>query len=490
MGFENDVFISYAHEDNQPVPPEAKGWVDQFEAALRAYLGKTAGDPPRIWRDPTLERTGDLDERIRQHLLRSAILLCIVSRSYVRSRYCLDELNQFLRQFGDDKRIVKVVTASLSDEHEHPPPLNKSLGYPFFELDEKTRRAYELDPDDEASRRVYRRLLYDLAREVAERLAALDAGHPEPRATVYLASTSFDLNEHRAALRSELDHHAIAVLPDEPLPALAADCETAVNGWLARSALSIHLVGRYGGGAPDGPRDESYVEMQHRLALERGRAAGGGFGRLLWLVPEVAPEDLDHVRFVNQLKDSPATYERGDLIQGSFEEFKAMVLRKTLDAARPVAQEAGPARPVRVYLIYEPADENAVAPIDSFLASRGFEVRLPVFEGDEASRERDHAQALVEADWAIVYWGEAGEAWFNETLSGVRNWQALGREAPLSAAVCFGQPSNRRKERAAGLPRSEPAISLLNGFSAQSLEPFLKAAEAGPKTAAAGGAQP
>ncbi len=489
MGFENDIFISYAHEDNQPIPPEDKGWVDQFEAALRAYLGKTAGDPPRIWRDPTLERSGNLDHHITTHLLQSAILLCIVSRSYVRSPYCRDELNQFLREFGDDKRVVKVVTASLSDERQHPPPLNKSLGYPFFEVDEKNHLPYELDPDDEASRRVYRRLLYDLAREVAERLEAINGSQREPVATVYLASTSFDLNEQRAALRSELEQHAIAVLPDQALPILAADCEAAVNGWLERSALAVHLIGKYGGGAPDGPRDESYVELQHRLAIGRGQAAGPGFGRLLYLVPEIAAEDQDHVRFVTQLKDDPATYQKGDLIQGSFEEFKAAVLRHALDAAKPAAPsaEAQPARPVRVYLVYDAADEDAVAPIDTFLSSRGFEVRLPVFDGDEASRHRDHTQALSQSDWAIVYWGAAGEAWFNEAVSGVRNWQALGRETPLSAAVCFGPPANRRKDRAAGLPRPEPVLSVLAGFAEEGLEPFLRAARPGGKTASAGG---
>ena len=32
--FKTDVFISYAHIDDRPLPPELKGWVTQFHASL------------------------------------------------------------------------------------------------------------------------------------------------------------------------------------------------------------------------------------------------------------------------------------------------------------------------------------------------------------------------------------------------------------------------------------------------------------------------
>ncbi|MCW5965952.1 MAG: toll/interleukin-1 receptor domain-containing protein [Bryobacterales bacterium] len=472
--FANDVFISYAHEDNQPLPPQQQGWVDLFEVALRAYLGKTAGDPPRIWRDPTLERSGNLDEHIRRHLQTSAVLLCVVSRSYIQSGYCLEELNHFLTKFGDDSRIVKVVTASLPDENQHPPPLNKSIGYPFFELDERTRRAYELDADDEASRRIYRRLLYDLAREVAERLLAVkgSAAVREPVATVYLARTSFDLNEQREALRGELEANGVCVLPKAPLPSLAADCETEVQEWLRRSVMSIHLIGKFGGGAPDGPRDESYVELQHRLSVEHRLASNPNLTSLLWMVPQPDPEDLDHVRFVARLKNDPATYDSADLIQGSFEEFKAAVLRRAIDASRPVVPAQ---RPSRAYLIYHADDEAAIGPLDDALGSHGIEVRLPVFVGDASARARDHAAALTEADWAIVYWGSGDELWFNHAVAQLRNSQSLGRQSALRSAVCLAPPASRRKERCLSQPRPELVISLLNGASETSLRTLLDA---------------
>ena len=52
-GFQNDVFISYAHADN------TEGWVDNFEERLRNRLrqfDRKAG--VTIWRDPKLAGAG------------------------------------------------------------------------------------------------------------------------------------------------------------------------------------------------------------------------------------------------------------------------------------------------------------------------------------------------------------------------------------------------------------------------------------------------
>ncbi len=467
MAFENDVFISYAHEENTPVPPEIQGWVDQFESALTAYLGRTAGDAPRIWRDPRLERVGDLDDNIREALRASAMLVCILSRAYLRSDYCRSELREFLDAFGDPNRVVKVVTATLPDEKEHPPPLDKALGYPFYKFDERQKAAYELDPVED--RGTYRRLLYDIARDIATRLSAI-AGAPEkPKSgTVFLARASYDLNEQREALRSELEHHNFRVVPDRPLAPLAADCETQVRAWLGDCRIAVHLIGNHRGGAPDGSRDESYLELQARETAAYARDHAN-FTRLFWLPTDLAPPDDDQQQFVARVRDDPATYDHGDLVQGSFEEFKASVLRQVLKNAE-APKPAAPARPGRVYLIYAPADEDAVAPVDALLGKSGFEVRLSVFEGDEESRRRDREQALAEADWAMVYWGAGTEIWFNAEVSALR-----AREEALPAAVAVAAPASHRKERCVGQPRPELVVSLLGGFSEAALRPFIDA---------------
>jgi len=41
-GYENDIFISYAHEDNQLQYGSSKGSIDCFEERLRTRLSKTS----------------------------------------------------------------------------------------------------------------------------------------------------------------------------------------------------------------------------------------------------------------------------------------------------------------------------------------------------------------------------------------------------------------------------------------------------------------
>src|ERR1700674_1306985 len=38
MRFEKDLFISYAHIDNEPLIPEQLGWITQFHASLEALM--------------------------------------------------------------------------------------------------------------------------------------------------------------------------------------------------------------------------------------------------------------------------------------------------------------------------------------------------------------------------------------------------------------------------------------------------------------------
>lgn len=48
--FRKDLFISYAHIDNQPLAPEQKGWISRFHASLEALLSMRLGQAAKIWR--------------------------------------------------------------------------------------------------------------------------------------------------------------------------------------------------------------------------------------------------------------------------------------------------------------------------------------------------------------------------------------------------------------------------------------------------------
>jgi hypothetical protein len=53
--FKKDLFISYAHIDNQPLTPGQKGWISRFHASLEALLSMRLGQATKIWRDDKLQ---------------------------------------------------------------------------------------------------------------------------------------------------------------------------------------------------------------------------------------------------------------------------------------------------------------------------------------------------------------------------------------------------------------------------------------------------
>ena len=50
----NDIFISYAHLDDESLDEEQKGWITKFHRVLQVKLSQLLGESPTIWRDQKL----------------------------------------------------------------------------------------------------------------------------------------------------------------------------------------------------------------------------------------------------------------------------------------------------------------------------------------------------------------------------------------------------------------------------------------------------
>ena len=70
----NDIFISYAHIDDQPLDAEEKGWISKFHRVLGVKLGQLMGESPTIWRDPKLKGNDIFDEKIVEEFKNARIM--------------------------------------------------------------------------------------------------------------------------------------------------------------------------------------------------------------------------------------------------------------------------------------------------------------------------------------------------------------------------------------------------------------------------------
>src|SRR5436190_8039240 len=104
LGFEHDVFISYCHDDDVPLHPGAEGWVSQFKSLLenriRVHLG--CRHMLSVWRDrERVEGYDRFNASIPSACSGSAVLVCIVSPSYLNSDWCKKEREAFLARLPE-----------------------------------------------------------------------------------------------------------------------------------------------------------------------------------------------------------------------------------------------------------------------------------------------------------------------------------------------------------------------------------------------------
>ena len=124
-GYTYDIFISYAHVDNETIFGQRDGWIEQFYKNLNLLLAKRMGrmDTIKIWWDnKKLDGSRLFDESIKEGIRQSAIMLSIVSPGYLASEYCMSELQLFHKKsqqeatglkVGDRSRILNILLNNI-----------------------------------------------------------------------------------------------------------------------------------------------------------------------------------------------------------------------------------------------------------------------------------------------------------------------------------------------------------------------------------------
>jgi hypothetical protein len=484
--FEDDVFISYAHIDDQPLTKGQMGWISKFHQALELRLSQLLGTEPKVGRDPDLRGNDFWEQRLMGRIPKIAILVSVISPRYVRSEWCLREMREFYKfadQTAGDRsvaksRIFKVIKTPVSSENE-PPEIKNLLGYEFYQFEKSTRRLRELNlaKDPSVKKNYYRKLddvAYDI-HQLLERLKAPTRTVPskEPDINVYLAETTFDLKDERDSIRRELQQRGYGVLPDESLPSNAADFQNAVRGYLERCRLSVHLIGENYG---DVPRTEtrSLVSLQNELAAERSLEAG--FSRLIWMPIDLKTSDERQQKFIDYLQRDAMAQRGAELLQTTVEELKTVIEDKLVQgkqsALRPTAASGGLGGPLHIYLICDQEDRPSVLPLRDYLFDQGYEAVLPAVEGEESEIREVHNKNLLLCDACLIYYGAGNGSWLQSKLLDLQKIAGYGRSKPM-LAKCVYVSARETEDKREFKTHDATVIKNFAAFSPDSLEPFL-----------------
>jgi len=491
-GYANDIFISYAHIDNDPIIEGKKGWVDFFEDLLRKRVRVRIGGEIEIFRDAQLQHFGKFSTQLNEALSASATFICVLSPRYAESDWCLHELTEFGKRVGND-RVIKVVKTALDEESYEPEvkslfaDLKDVLDFRFYKKDETSRLFIDLQPEVIAD---HIPACLEKIDAIAQNLVTLlkqlrgwpsgsaTGNRPQPletqegvsstltdedQITVFLAETTRDLAEKRNEVRSELLQFNCRVLPDQPLPADIGDLTNAIRSNLQQAKLSVHLLGANYGARPES-EERSIPHIQYDLATDISRKSQ--LAPLVWMADGLIPTETSQQKFVELVKNNSPEFLRTKL-----EDLKTEIHKKLKPESANGWEDESEGDPVNVCLFCHEQDMNSVGPLHSHLRlNEMFRVKLPL---KDAQSFQGHKQLLQASDAVLLYYGTADEDWFVNIWRLIQRHVSAGRTRPILAkGIYAGQPPTTEKN----LLESDDLVIIKNygQFTAESLTPFIK----------------
>ncbi|MCP4381089.1 MAG: TIR domain-containing protein [Hyphomicrobiales bacterium] len=423
-GYENDVFISYAHADNE-VDVFGDAWVDKLAKylgiALKQRLGRA--DEVRIFFDSKRLRANHHLEEILENVRHSAVFLAIGSPSYVNRQWTRDELATFVGSAKEHRRLFAVERLPLDPSESYPDPLDDYYRINFWQRDPADD--IPLTVTQRLNSDLYYVLLQKLAEQIRGQLVTMHKQAARPTAvpaagptsvpaaaetdadakTVMVAQVTEDLETEREQMVSYLDQCGIPNLPNDFYPQGSANFQAAVAEDLAKSQLFVQLLGRTSGRRPrDMP--EGYLAAQYRLA------EAAGLKIMQWRSPDLTEEGMNDENHRELLF--------GEKVAAiGFESFKANL--------RKLATEPPPAPPDED----EEAEDYSDAPLfinadstDQSVAEQLFEKvrdqRVPVMlsqpHGDAKDVRQDLERSWRECGSVLLIYGAAKNFWVRNQI--------------------------------------------------------------------------
>jgi hypothetical protein len=485
------IFISYARDDDETPPGMSgtKGFVGFLYDQLN-YEFRRLGEPkPRLWRDTrNIERAHQFEPILEKELAASDYLIVVLSRNWLTREWCLRELETFASRWeGAGERArdrIVVVAKHYIAPSQRPSWLQGQEGYSLFSIDREEVLAdparigieqefYERgEVRDPACWGVLKQLAGYLWRQAAARtMAPMTSQGPAPSSksavepvgrTIYIAKPAGDMRQAYDSLVEELQRRGYGIEPpvaagishDHTAPAFIAEA-------LAKSELSIHLLGNKAGFAPEDSEPITKLQLKRAADLVTGShepAAAGQrrFRRIIW-VPKILPEQTGTAEperdplavLANFDKHLPSDKVEGDNFS-KFVEFVVQHLERTAPSRELATTTTAQAR---VYLYHRVEDQDYALDLAVALQERQIEPIIPALEGDAADLSAHHRQNLLECDAVILCWANASEVWARASARELSEWRELGRSKRFAyRALIAGPPPAARKNILVKLP--------------------------------------
>jgi hypothetical protein len=459
-GLAHDIFLSYAHGDNET------GWVTYFETRLRHRLRERLGFTPDVWRDDRKLGGGDsFPDEIKQALSSTGIVVSVVSPSYLVSEYCRRERTQFHEalqaraeglQVGNRYRLVKVIKTP-SPGNAHRQLLTKTLGFDFFAENLATSTFTEFatgSPEFESA-------LDRIAGWLAETISLMR----NQKQGIYIAEPPPpEMETDWRKLRGELETKGYRMLPELRLDPIGFD-EESIRSALEPAAVSVHFFGA---------AYDQFAAAQAEAARTLRKPA------VIWVSrrgpQKISAQQHEYLASHAGFGEYKPRFEFIDNPDATLWEVRDVILDQLLPRSVPAPAPDATAGKA-VYLICDRTDPSETGRAwrlrNEMVERERLEVVLPETGlPDSTALYEEHVRRISTCDAVLLFRAAAPEKWFRLNCEDVEREPGRFRRQPFrSRAIYLANGSD------AGASEFEAAGGLVirehGDFQIESLEPFL-----------------
>ncbi len=456
-GFENDLFISYAHADDM-------AWIQAFEKSLGEELSRRLGAGVSVWQDAKRLRVGqNWQAEIETGIQRSAAFIAVLSPCYENSDWCSRERSLFRQLFAaaapnafeTSNRFFKVLkTPWANDEHRHFLSAIQTLD--FFRREEGPAGDVEFLPGSGD----FRASIGILANAVAQTLRRIR----RDRERVFVGSPAEDCLDVWNQLREELRNQGYDVQPAGRRDPDFAD--ELIRGEMDRALLSVHLLGA---------AYDPFVECQIRLAADLEQRL------MFWLAPgENATVHPSQARLIETLDNGQRPDRPTDPLPSGWALLRdrppRRLIEEVLAALKPKQTTAPPPAnggASRIYIVHDATTEEdtriAADLREQIVKREGLRVFLSRADLSSAmDLKQRHEQLMQTCEGVLLCRNTAPTEWLMQVASEVIFAERLLKREPFkSRAFLVPDPTPW-----AGLPNLQ-TITYGPQFRLGDLEPFL-----------------
>ncbi len=336
-GYEYDIFISYVHADNESETFEEDGWIDQFYKYLDTKLNKHSKHIKIWWDSKNLDRSEVFDNSIAEAIDKSAIMICLYSRLYPQSDYCLKELEHFYKKVekektglivGNRSRIIPIFMSNIPYS-EWPDKLSGTSGFPFHDGNDYGDPLKNTSPEFGNQMIQLRNALVHIFEDFSKEVDIKKEPQPiavneknEKDFTIYLGEVNDSLMDRRDGIIAELKEKGYNIIVGDPSSADEETHDSSTREALVASQLAVHLLGEFPGRKIPGNSGHRYIQRQAEIGLESETP------QLIWVSRDVNFNNIENKEqqlFLKGLEEATLSSKKYEFVRGNEGELAMLI---------------------------------------------------------------------------------------------------------------------------------------------------------------------